>query len=357
MLDDTTKSSGLANLATIPAAFNTVFNDLAAGNIHFAAVLGLITIVTIIIWNLVKDRISFTKVFPAPLIAVLTASVLVSLYHFPVKMIQIPSNLLEGLTLSNFTGSFSVFSFSFFIKAVGIAFVASAETLLCVTAVDKLVKKGESNYNKELMAQGFGNFVAGLFGALPITGVIVRSSANIEAGGRTRMAAILHGVWLVALVLFFPFILNMIPMSALAAILVFTGWRLFDAKSIPGIYKKSKGEFAIYATTITTIVAVDLLTGVIAGFIVSLFILVMGLLDFEFHHEDEGGVHHLHIKGRLSFLCIPKLVNQLNNFKPEHNDIVVNLENIEYMDHAIDEHIEHWKESMEHKGQKVRIIA
>ena len=137
--------------------------------------------------------------------------------------------------------------------------------LLCATAVDQLHDGRRTNYDRELFAQGVGNTVCGLLGVLPMTGVIVRSSANIQAGGNSRLSAILHGFWLLIFVVVLGFLLRQIPTACLAAILVYTGFKLVDFKAFRQLAKYGKSEVVIYAATVTMIVVTDLLTGVLVG--------------------------------------------------------------------------------------------
>jgi MFS superfamily sulfate permease-like transporter len=145
------------------------------------------------------------------------------------------------------------------------AFVASAETLLCAAAVDKLHRGPRTQYDRELAAQCVGNLLCGLLGALPMTGVVVRSAANVESGARTRAAAVLHGLWLLVFVCAFPFVLRWVPTAALAALLVYTGYNLVNPQAVRTLWKYGRGEVVIYAASVVTIVATDLLTGVLVG--------------------------------------------------------------------------------------------
>jgi MFS superfamily sulfate permease-like transporter len=244
---------------------------------------------------------------------------------------------------------------NFIISSIAIAFVASAETLLSVTAVDKLAGRGISNYNKEIMAQGFGNMLAGVFGALPITGVIVRSSANIEAGAETRVSAILHGIWLFALVFFFTDILALIPVSALAGILIFTGWKLLDIKSIPALLKRSKAEALIYFVTFGLIVSVDLLTGVIVGFLTSVAVLVHKLHSLEVHRVENENDITVSFKGTASFLQVPKISMHLSNV-PTNKSVTLHLGGLNYLDWAVEEQLTAWKDIQVKKGIDAQII-
>ena len=157
-----------------------------------------------------------------------------------------------------------------YIAAITIAIVASLETLLNLEAVDKLdPKKRVSPPNRELFAQGAGNMTSGLIGGLPITSVVVRSSVGISSGGQTRMTTFIHGVLLLVSVLFLPQVLNMIPLSALAAILIFTGFKLATPKVFKEMWAEGKVQFLPFIVTIFAIVLTDLLVGIIIGMVVA----------------------------------------------------------------------------------------
>ena len=238
---------GLDNIIKIPESFITYIIDTGSGRNAF--VIALITLGTIILWGQFGGKAA--KIVPPPLLAVIVATVASAAFGMNIKFVNIPKDILGGLNFVS-SKSFSILSPIMILKALGIGFVATAETLLSTSAIDRL-SKTQSNYNKEMMGQGVGNFIAGIFGVLPITGVIVRSSANIHAGAQTKWSAIIHGFWLVIMVFIFSGILQYVPMSALAGILIFTGWRLLDVKSIPGLVKKSKSEAIIYFVTLASL--------------------------------------------------------------------------------------------------------
>jgi MFS superfamily sulfate permease-like transporter len=234
---------------------------------------------------------------------------------------------------------------------VVLAIVASAETLLCATAVDQMQSETRTNYDKELAAQGIGNMICGLFGALPMTGVIVRSSANVEAGGKTRLSTILHGVWLLVFVSLLAFLLRMIPTAALAAMLVFTGYKLINFKAIRELKKYGWGEVSIYAATLTTIVCTDLLTGVLTGVALSAAKLLHKFSKLKVHLEigDDGGKSVLSLVGAATFLRLPRLADALDRV-PAAAELHVDFDRLTYIDHACLDLLMNWAKQHEVTG-------
>src|SRR6185436_578074 len=202
---------------------------------------------------------------------------------------------------------------SILISAISVAFIASAETLLCATAVDQMHRGPRTKYDRELAAQGVGNTICGLLGVLPMTGVIVRSGANVEAGAVTRASAIMHGVWLLLFVSVLPFTLKYIPLSALAAILVFTGYKLAYPKIVPTLLKYGRGEVLIYFVTIIMIVATNLLEGVLVGLGLSLIKLLYAFSHLEVRKVENGAADSvdLYLNGSATLIRLPKLAAEL----------------------------------------------
>ena len=224
------------------------------------------------------------------------------------------------------------------------AFVASAETLLCATAVDKMHVGARTDYDKELRAQGVGNMICGGLGALPMTGVIVRSSANVEAGATTRISAVLHGAWLLLAIVAFPFVLNAIPTSVLAAILVYTGYKLVNVQQIRKIAEFGKQELAIYFATLIGVVAIDLLTGVIIGFALATIKLVYTFTHLEIRrdYDEANNCIDLWMTGSATFFSIPQLSNALEN-SPFGSEVHLHVEKLDYIDHACLEMLSSWE--------------
>ena len=240
------------------------------------------------------------------------------------------------------------------IGAISIAFIASAETLLCATAVDQMHSGPRTKYDKELSAQGVGNMICGLLGVLPMTGVIVRSGANVDAGAVTRASAILHGVWLLLFASVLPFTLNYIPISALAAVLVYTGYKLAYPKIVPTLQKYGRSEVAIYFITIATIVATNLLLGVVVGLGLSLLKLLYAFSHLEVQKEESGNRVDLRLKGAATLIRLPMLARELEQLKPNTN-VHVHIGDLDYIDHACIDLLTNWDRQHKISGGSLEI--
>jgi MFS superfamily sulfate permease-like transporter len=334
MVDDASRKGGLANLISIPESiYKGVFP--MDGNPHnLAALVGLTTIVVLVGWNTLRPKkLNF---LPGPLVAVVAATALAIVMGFKINFVKLPDNLFSAVTLPGGAIFLKLLADPrIYVSMLTVALVASAETLLCASAVDKMHQGVRTDYDKELFAQGIGNTLCGIAGALPMTGVIVRSSANVEAGGKTRMSAILHGIWLLGLVLLAPWLLKLIPSACLAAILVFTGYKLMNVKVMKELWQTSKSEFAIYTATVVMIVATDLLTGVLIGIVLS-----CGKLIYTFTHleivvnvDEHKGQADVFLEGSATFIVLPKVAEALESL-PSSFEQHIHLGGLAYVDHA-----------------------
>ncbi len=322
-------------------------------NHHTAAYLGLAAIFSILAWQFVPARL---KVIPGPLVAVLVATIAASLLSLPVFYVEIPDRLWDGVHFPSLAVLGDA-QFSTLLKtALLVAVVASAETLLCATAVDQLHDGPRTNYDRELCAQGVGNVICGFLGVLPMTGVIVRSSANIQAGGKTRLAAVLHGIWLLIFVAVLGFLLRQIPTASLAAILVYTGFKLFNVKAIRDLAKYGKSEVFIYAATVTMIVCADLLTGVLVGIALAAAKLLYNFshleTDLQINQEENSAV--LHLIGTATFLRLPRVAAELESV-PRGMELHVDFKDLDYIDHACLELLMTWAKQHENTGGRLVI--
>jgi len=352
MLDQKPKGSGIQNLLSIPAAIvNGVF-PLDGSRHEVAALLGLITIGVLIAWeSLKRGRL---KVIPGALVGVIVASGVAAVFRFPVQFVEVPRNLLDAITLPT-TDSLTILANPYVVlSALALAFIASAETLLCATAVDRLQTLYRTDYDRELTAQGVGNMICGVLGALPMTGVIVRSSANVQAGARTRLSAILHGVYLLMFVALFPNVLSYIPTSGLAAILVYTGFKLVDVKNIRRLQSYGRATVAVYAATVIAIVCTDLLTGVLTGFFLSAARLLYKVTHLDFVTRTVGKHVELSLVGVATFVRLPKLAHVLESV-PAGSEVHIDSSRLAYIDDSCLDQIRSWKDQFESRGGTVII--
>lgn len=386
MVDDKPVKSALMNLLSIPGAIYKGVLPLDGSTHHMAAGIGLLCIIVLVVWNFVRGRLEkaaakdeeasspvlFLRFLPAPLLAVIIGTAATILLKFPIQKVKIPAKLLDSLNIpfvgnwTNFTttgvfasvGTMASESFALLAKGeiivaiLATALIASAESLLCASAVDKLHQGVRTNYDKELAAQGIGNILCGLIGALPMTGVIVRSSANVAAGAKTRYSAILHGVWLLAFIIAFPALLALIPKAALAAILVYIGYKLVNFNTIKDLWKTSKSEFGIYMATLIVIVSFGLLKGVVVGFTLSVMKLIYNFTHVEIDvskREDEENVYDIDLHGALTFVRMPDLAETLEAL-PTDAEIHIHLGALQHIDHACIEFLCSWDEQIETAG-------
>ncbi|MBK7287158.1 MAG: SulP family inorganic anion transporter [Flavobacteriales bacterium] len=245
--------------------------------------------------------------------------------------------------------------------ALTLALVASLETLLSVEAADKLdPQKRETPKNRELMAQGFGNVVAGLLGALPVTQVIVRSSANVQSGGRTKLSGMLHGLWVLVAVLLFPTLLGMIPLAALAAILVQVGFKLARPALFTEMWQGGWTRFTPFLVTVLGVVFLDLLKGVGLGMAVALFIILRNNYKVPFHLLERsvspGEPVRLALGEEASFLNKASIQRTLAEL-PTGSHIIIDVSRTVRLDPDIHEILTDGQTRAKNKGSIVEIIG
>ena len=352
MLDYKPIGTGIQNLIGMPGALMTAYNE--GGSHLMAGAIGALTILTIILWGTLTPK--SWRIVPAPLVGVLVAIAAARLFELQINYVNVPENIWSVTIFPTPERLARIIEWPILLGAISIAFIASAETLLCATAVDQLHRGPRTKYDHELAAQGVGNTICGALGVLPMTGVIVRSSANVEAGAVTRMSAILHGVWLLLFVSVIPFSLSYIPLSALAAILVFTGYKLAYPKIVPTLLKFGRGEVLIYFVTIIMIVATNLLEGVLIGLGLSLIKLLYAFSHLEVRKEENGADNRvdLYLKGSATLIRLPKLAAELERLKPGAN-VHVHINELDYIDHACLDLLTNWDRQHDATGGSLTI--
>jgi MFS superfamily sulfate permease-like transporter len=353
MVDDAPRGSGLENLIAIPEAIYKGFVPMD-GSLHSqAAMVGLFTLVVMVAWRPLAP--AALRVVPAPLVAVVAATVAAMALGLGVNRVEVPERLVDALVLPALA-DLGGLGWTVLSAGLALAFVASAETLLCATAVDKMHRGPRTHFDRELAAQGVGNMLCGALGALPMTGVIVRSSANVESGGRTRLSAVLHGVWLLLFCAALPFVLREIPTAVLAAVLVLTGYKLVNVAAIRQLARFGREEIFIYAATLVGIVCVDLLTGVVLGIGLSLARLLYEIshLEIEIREGSEPDRLDLVLRGAATVMRLPKLAAALEQVPPSVA-LHVHLEELGYIDHACMDLLMSWEKQHESQGGQLYV--
>ncbi len=314
-----------------------------------AMIIAGVSLAILIIWETkFMKNLSFTKILPGPLVAVTSGIALNNVFSGMDTLaissehlvsIPVPKNFDEFLgnfTFPDFTalGNIKVYG-----TAVLIAVVASLETLLSLEATDKLDPlKRISPANRELKAQGIGNIIAGFIGGIPVTQVIVRSSANVQSGGKTKTSAILHGIWLLLSILLIPGLLNQIPLATLAAVLLLVGYKLAKPSMFKEIYKQGWGQFLPFIVTIVAMLFSDLLKGIGLGMLVAIFVILRNNLRVPFKIMDNTLLKNKTIKMVLSedvtFLNKAAIQNSLAAI-PDGAEIIIDGTNTHFIHHDV----------------------
>ncbi len=293
-------------------------------------------------WDKAKPKQGPLRLLPGPLVVVVAAVVANWLFGLlaptlrirPTHLVQVPvvhtpGEALGLLQLPDFT---AITLPAIWISAITIAIVASLESLLSVTAVDEIdPKRRVTDKNRELLAQGGGNIVAGLLGGLPVTSVIVRSSANVEAGADSRLSAMLHGGWLLLSVLLIPFVLNLIPLAALAAILIATGYKLTKPVLFRKRWDQGWNQFVPFAATILAILFTDLLIGILIGLLIGFAFVIARNFRPAISYVTSGDASLVRARRNLYFIHKYELQRILARV-PDGQDVLIDLSGAGYVD-------------------------
>jgi len=350
--------------------FSELFSVL--GNIHLGAVIvALVSLAILILWNKV-EFLKNLKLIPAALIAVIVGIVLNQIFITTGSSLAISGEHLVKLqvpqSLEEFTASFMFPDFSqignkeIWVVAATIAVVASIETLLCIEAADRMDKhKRYTDTNVELKAQGVGNVVSSLLGGLPMTSVVVRTSANSNAGAETKLSAIVHGVLLLVSALAIPFVLNLIPLATLAAVLLLVGYKLANPNVIKHFLERGKYQFIPFIATMLAVVFTDLLKGVALGLIISVVFVLKGNMQraYNFRKEEyqDGDVIHIDLAQEVSFLNKAAVKTTLSSI-PENSKVVINASDTVYIAHDVLDLIKEFKKiRAKEENIKVKLVG
>lgn len=346
----------------ITAFTNTILSSVNWG----ATIICFLSLAVLIFWPSIK----MLNKIPAPLVVVLLGVGLgfafqgTSFALNPDHFVSIPvvSSIAEFQGLFIFPDFTQILNKEVWIVAFTIAIIASLETLLSIEAVDKLDPlKRNSPTNRELVAQGIGNMTSGLLGGLPMTSVIVRSSANANAGGRTRQSAILHGLWLLVALLAIPSIINLIPLAGLAAILLHTGFKLAKPALFKQMMKKGLDQFIPFVVTVVAIVLTDLLTGVGIGILVATFYILRANMHNAYHlnikstDQEDKETAIITLAEEVTFLNKAPIQQKLYNLPKSVKSIVIDGQKSKFIDKDVIDVIKDFEQNALSKGLEIEL--
>ncbi len=310
-----------------------------------AIVIGVVCLLIQIIWDKVLYKKSrFFQLFPAPLVVVVSG-VLLNQFLANGDLLILKQEHMVSIPVARTAGEFvSFFTMPDFhyinlpivwTTAATIAIVASLETLLNIEAADNLDPyRRVTPTNRELKAQGIGNLLSGLIGGLPVTSVVVRTSANLNAGAKSKMSAIYHGILLLLCVAFIPSVLNLIPLSALAAILIYTGYKLAKPSIFIDLYKKGFDQFVPFAATVVAIILTDLLIGIAIGIAIGLFFVIRTNFKTSLLVTNNDNRYLFRFRKDISFLNKPLLKKKLEDV-PSNSEVFIDITRAEFIDQDV----------------------
>ena len=364
------------DLAFIQTDGENTFSEIIKALQYFtpgAVIIAILSLIILIVWDTILTKKH--KVFGminGPLVVVALGILMNYLYQQQILNFSLAADHVVRIpvpeSLSDFLSQFTMPDFSVLNNvevykiAILLAVVASLETLLCVEATDKLdPDKRITPPNRELKAQGIGNVISGLLGGLPLTQVIVRSSANIEFGGKTKISAILHGVFLLIGALTIANILNMIPLASLAAILLMVGYKLSKPALFKKMYTLGWEQFIPFITTVLAIILTDLLTGIAIGVLFGIFYTLRHSYRNSYHMKDittteEGHqIHHLVLAEEVSFFNKASVKNALDTI-PENSKVIIDCSSSKSIAYDVVELIKEYESNAKTKNISVEKI-
>jgi len=344
------------------------FNHIQPGS----ALIGIIGLAILILWeNVLSKKGKIFKLIQGPVVAVVMGilffvatqgSGALSISSSHLVSVPVPDDFASLAGLLTFPNFAALANPEIWVVGFTIALVASLETLLCVEATDKLdPHKNVTPTNRELLAQGTGNIISGMIGGLPITQVIVRSSANIQSGGQTKASAIIHGIFLLISVVLIPNLLNMIPLSVLAAILLVVGYKLAKPKLFKSMYELGWKQFVPFIVTVVGIIFTDLLVGIGLGLLVGIIVILIKsyqnshFLHMEGEDVDDGKVK-MTLAEEVTFFNKGAILKELDRL-PEDSFLELDVTNTKYLDHDVIEILDDFILKAEERNISVKVLS
>ncbi|WP_424216942.1 SulP family inorganic anion transporter (plasmid) [Streptomyces sp. BI20] len=327
--------SGLDKILGLPALVIETAGSRAALT---AAGVGVFTLLVLVLWHRVP---AVLRTVPAPLAAVALATAGVLALGLDVPRVEV-RGLLDAVRPPGLDDLAGLGSAAVLGTVLAFTLIASAESLFSAAAVDRMHDGPRTHYDRELLAQGVGNTVCGALGALPMTAVIVRSSANVRAGASTALSRILHGVWLLLFTALLPVAIGVIPLAALAAVLIHAGVKLIPLTAIPALWRAHRGETVILLVTAVAIVVTNMFEGVLLGLLMAV---VKAAWETSHVHvsvrELSGGRAVVSLTGNATFLRLPHILDTLEAL-PEERPVELDLSGLRHLDHACRTALEGW---------------
>ncbi|MEU8779640.1 SulP family inorganic anion transporter [Streptomyces sp. NPDC048606] len=327
--------SGTDKILGVP---RLVVDTVTSGPALTAAGVGLLAGVVLVAWKWTPARV---RAVPAPLAAVVLATALVAGLGLDVPRVEV-RGLLEAVQLPSLGALQGLGTLAVLGTVLAFTLIASAESLFSAAAVDRMHDGPRTHYDKELVAQGVGNTVCGVLGALPMTAVIVRSAANVQAGATTLLSRVMHGVWLLLFTVLWPAAIGVIPLPALAAVLVHAGCKLIPFKALVPLWRRHRGEALILCATAIAIVTTSMFEGVVVG-----LLLAVVKAAWETSHvqlttrELVGGRTVVELTGNATFLRLPHILETLEAL-PKDRPVELDLTEVRHLDHACRAALEGW---------------
>ncbi len=328
-------ASGIDKIAGLPGAFvDAVTSTTALASLA----VGAGTIAVMVLWKRLPKKV---QLVPGALAAVLLATLATLAFSLPVANVEV-KGLLDVIQPPGLDAFGQLADVALLGTVLAFTLIASAESLFSAAAVDRMHDGPRTEYDKELMAQGAGNTVCGLLGALPMTAVIVRSSANLQAGAKTKASRVLHGVWLLLFVAVLPGALALIPLPALAGILVHAGFKLIPFRGVVSLWRTHRGEALILVATAVAIVTVNMFEGVLIGLALSVAKTAWEASHIKLEVIDKGaGPVQAYLSGNATFLRLPKILDSLESL-PQDRPVELHLTGLHHLDHACRTALENW---------------
>ncbi|MEV7940619.1 MULTISPECIES: SulP family inorganic anion transporter [unclassified Kitasatospora] len=353
LADRRAPATGPEKIAGLPDLLADVVTGVADPS---AVALGLATLLVLVGWKYLPGRVA--RGVPAPLAAVGLAAAVTAAADLPVARVRV-SGLLDVVHLPDRAALGAVAGTAGLGTVVAFTLIASAETLFSAAAVDRMHHGRRTDYDRELTSQGIGNTVCGLLGALPMTAVIVRSAANVQAGARTKASRTLHGLWLLLFTALLPGVLGLVPLTALAAVLVHAGAKLVPLRRIAALCRGHRGEALVLAVTASAIIATDLFEGVLIG--IGLAVaksawqtshLQIGLEELVLPSGE--ALQRVRLTGNATFLRLPRLLDALERL-PADRPVELDWSGLRHLDHACTVALTAW--AAQHRARATAPLA